>query len=196
MKKILATHMFFLVIVAGLRYFDLQGPNLAWNMVLALASLDMMWLAVYVKQKWLSLMFLILWFFFYPNTFYMVTDIVHMHFVGSVLHNPESMKAFMLYVSSIFFGVMTGLEGVSLLMAKFPIKNFWLRGLFFSLLSLVSSLAIHIGRYARLNSWDIFTRPLVVVDEILAVISREALVFVLGFTCLQVMCLVMLDKNR
>ncbi|WP_153057160.1 DUF1361 domain-containing protein, partial [Streptococcus suis] len=44
--------------------------------------------------------------------------------------------------------------------------------------------------YARLNSWDIFTRPTVVIDEMLAVISWDALPFILGFTFIQIMVLV------
>ncbi len=105
----------------------------------------------------------------------MVTDIVHMHFANTVLWQRESMILFMLYVPSIFFGVMAGVESVRLIFSAFSIKSYWLKLFMISGLSLLSSFAIHIGRYARLNSWDIFTRPTVVIDEMLAVISWDAL---------------------
>lgn len=104
----------------------------------------------------------------------MVTDIVHMHFANTVLWQRESMILFMLYVPSIFFGVMAGVESVRLIFSAFSIKSYWLKLFMISGLSLLSSFAIHIGRYARLNSWDIFTRPTVVIDEMLAVISWDA----------------------
>lgn len=195
MKKIGLIHVMFAGIAAGLKYYQINEPDLTWNMVLALVSLDFMVLVRYVQPKWLQIFPFLMWLFFYPNTFYMVTDIVHMHFVGQVLHDQGNLILFMLYVFSIFFGVLCGIEGVRLALAYYPVRSFWLRTVLYGLLALVSSLAIHIGRYARLNSWDVFTRPLVVVEEIMAVISKDALIFVLGFTFLQVMCLLFMDKE-
>lgn len=56
----------------------------------------------------------------YPNTFYMVTDITHMHFTSTVLWERESMILFMLYVPSILFGVMAGVESLKLIFLHFP----------------------------------------------------------------------------
>lgn len=194
-KKIAFIHLFFIVIALGMKVYQLTGPNLIWNMFLALVSLDFILLAYVSKSKLLKGLFTILWFFFYPNTFYMVTDIIHMHFASTVLYDRHSMILFMLYVPSIFFGALSGIEGVRVLLKIIPIPNTWLRGIFYSFLSFVASLAIHIGRYARLNSWDIFTRPRLVIDEILAVLTWDAFVFVVGFTCIQVMCLVFMDDG-
>lgn len=195
LKKVAIIHLFFLVIAAGIAYYNFSGPNLTWNMLLALVSLDFMVVAYYIRPKWLKLIPVLLWFFFYPNTFYMVTDIIHMHFAGTVLYERSSMILFMLYVPSILFGVMVGLESVSIFSRLYSMKSLPLRTGFYVLLSLISSFAIHIGRYARLNSWDIFTRPLIVIQEILAVISWDAFIFVIGFTCIQVMCLIFVDKE-
>ena len=100
------------------------------------------------------------------------------------------MILFMLYVPSIFFGVMSGVESLRLIFSAFAIKSYWLRLVIIGGLSFLSSFAIHIGRYARLNSWDIFTRPTVVVNEMIDVISWAALPFILGFTFIQIMVLV------
>jgi uncharacterized membrane protein len=102
----------------------------------------------------------------------------------------------MLYVSSILFGVLCGIESVKNIVVTFKVKNYYIRMFFIAVLSFVSSFAIHIGRYARLNSWDIFTRPTVVIKEILDVISWNALHFVLGFTFLQLLCLIFLDREN
>ena len=126
----------------------------------------------------------------------MLTDIVHMQFTSTVLWNKTSLIFYMLYVSSILFGVLCGIESVKNIVLTFKLKNYYLRLLFIGVLSFISSFAIHIGRYARLNSWDIFTRPKTVISEILDVVSWDAVHFVLGFTFIQILCLVFLDREN
>lgn len=195
MKKNLLIHLFFMLISASILRYNLQGPNLIWNMFLALVALDFAVIAHWSKQGILKVIATGLWLFFYPNTFYMVTDIVHMHFASTVLWQRESMILFMLYVPSIFFGVMAGVESVRLIFEAFKLKSYVLRLLAIGGLSFISSFAIHIGRYARLNSWDIFTRPMTVVKEIVEVVSWEVLPFILGFTFIQIMVLVFAEKE-
>ena len=194
-KKNILIHLFFLMISSGLYFYNLREPDLVWNMFLALVALDFAILSKANKGWPIKILSALLWLFFYPNTFYMVTDIVHMHFTSTVLWERESMILFMLYVPSIFFGVMAGVESLRQIFASFEIKSYWLRLVLIAGLSFLSSFAIHIGRYARLNSWDIFTRPMVVVQEMLAVISWAALPFILGFTFIQIMVLVFAEEE-
>ncbi|HEO7061234.1 TPA: DUF1361 domain-containing protein, partial [Streptococcus agalactiae] len=42
--KLFAIHLFFIVISFGIKYYHLQGPNLIWNMTLALIALDFAYL--------------------------------------------------------------------------------------------------------------------------------------------------------
>ena len=119
-----------------------------------------------------------------------------MQFTSTVLWNKTSLILYMLYVSSILFGVLCGIESVKNIVLTFKLKNYYLRLLFIGVLSFISSFAIHIGRYARLNSWDIFTRPKTVISEILDVVSWDAVHFVLGFTFIQILCLVFLDSRK
>lgn len=195
-KKIAIIHFFFGVISLGIYYYHLEGPDLIWNMFLALVALDFSLIPYFIKNKAVKVVAAILWLFFYPNTFYMLTDIVHMNFTSSVLWDKSSLILYMLYVSSILFGVLCGIESVKNIVVTFKVKNYYIRMFFIAVLSFVSSFAIHIGRYARLNSWDIFTRPTVVIKEILDVISWNALHFVLGFTFLQLLCLIFLDREN
>ncbi|MBF7095030.1 DUF1361 domain-containing protein [Streptococcus sp. HF-1907] len=195
-KKLAMIHLFFVIIAAGIQYYQLTGPDLIWNMFLALLALDFAVLAQRISAKILKYIFSLAWLFFYPNTFYMLTDIVHMNFVSTVLTDRYSLILYLLYVASILFGVFSGVESVRIMLREFPIKNTWLRWFLISALSFVSSFAIHIGRYARLNSWDIVTRPSLVVKELLEVVSWNAVHFVLGFTFLQIMCLIFTDVGN
>ena len=195
-KKIVFVHLFFGGIAFGIYHYHLAGPDLVWNMFLALVALDFSLVSYYISKKVVRGLGAILWLFFYPNTFYMLTDIVHMQFTSTVLWNKTSLILYMLYVSSILFGVLCGIESVKNIVLTFKLKNYYLRLLFIGVLSFISSFAIHIGRYARLNSWDIFTRPKTVISEILDVVSWDAVHFVLGFTFIQILCLVFLDREN
>lgn len=195
-KKIVFVHLFFGGIAFGIYHYHLEGPDLVWNMFLALVALDFLLVSYYISKKVVRGLGAILWLFFYPNTFYMLTDIVHMQFTSTVLWNKTSLILYMLYVSSILFGVLCGIESVKNIVLTFKLKNYYLRLLFIGVLSFISSFAIHIGRYARLNSWDIFTRPKTVISEILDVVSWDAVHFVLGFTFIQILCLVFLDREN
>ena len=195
-KKIVFVHLFFGGIAFGIYHYHLEGPDLVWNMFLALVALDFSLVSYYISKKVVRGLGAILWLFFYPNTFYLLTDIVHMQFTSTVLWNKTSLILYMLYVSSILFGVLCGIESVKNIVLTFKLKNYYLRLLFIGVLSFISSFAIHIGRYARLNSWDIFTRPKTVISEILDVVSWDAVHFVLGFTFIQILCLVFLDREN
>lgn len=195
-KKITFIHIFFFIITLLIKWYHLSGPDLVWNMFLALVALDFAFLTYYFKNNILKLLSGLIWLFFYPNTFYMLTDIVHIHFTATILSDRTSMIYYILYMSSILFGVMCGLTSIQVLFKTYTIKRYELRLLFLSVLSFVSSFAIHIGRYARLNSWDIVTKPQVVVHELLEVLNWNAVPFVLGFTFLQILCLVFLENEK
>ncbi|MBM7636477.1 DUF1361 domain-containing protein [Streptococcus saliviloxodontae] len=194
--KILGIHCFLGIIAFGIKYYHQSGPDLVWNMILAVIALDFAVVAFYSRYKLTRIIFVLLWLFFYPNTFYMLTDIVHMHFVGTVLYKQESMILYMLYVPSILFGTLCGLESVRIVVMSLSLSSVWIRLVLYTILSFISSFAIHIGRYARLNSWDLFTRPMKVFHEIVAVVSWDAIYFIAGFTCIQLMCLYFTDSFK
>lgn len=195
-KKIILIHLFFAVISLGIKYYQVSGPDLVWNMFLALVAFDFAALVYFVKQPIIKLFLALFWFFFYPNTFYMLTDIVHMNFTSTVLWEKTSLILYMLFVSSILFGVLSGTESVKVMFKSFKVTSYPLRLALICALSVISSFAIHIGRYARLNSWDILTRPRVVIEELASVWSTgTAAYFVLGFTFLQILTLVFLEDE-
>ena len=197
MRKPILIHIFFLLIafVVYIQGITAQGPDLIWNMILALIAYDAAVLTTISKeQKWLYPLLLVVWLAFYPNTFYMLTDLVHMTWVGDTLWNPVSMRLFMAFVPSILFGVYCGIESWNILRERWKL-TWWLDMLVVAALSYLSSLAIYIGRYDRLNSWDLVTRPQLVVQKLLETFQKDRLVFILGFTFIQIMTLLFLSRE-
>ena len=198
MRKPILIHIFFLLIafVVYIQGITTQGPDLIWNMILALIAYDAAVLTtISKKQKWLYPLLLVVWLAFYPNTFYMLTDLVHMTWVGDTLWNPVSMRLFMAFVPSILFGVYCGIESWNILRERWK-WTWWLDMLVVAGLSYLSSLAIYIGRYDRLNSWDLVTRPQLVIQKLLETFQKDRLVFILGFTFIQIMTLLFLSREN
>ena len=198
MRKPIFIHIFFLLIafVVYIQGITVQGPDLIWNMILALIAYDAAVLTtISKKQKWLYPLLLVVWLAFYPNTFYMLTDLVHMTWVGDTLWNPVSMRLFMAFVPSILFGVYCGIESWNILCERWK-WTWWLDMLVVAGLSYLSSLAIYIGRYDRLNSWDLVTRPQLVVQKLLETFQKDRLVVILGFTFIQIMTLLFLSREN
>ena len=198
MRKPIFIHIFFLLIafVVYIQGITVQGPDLIWNMILALIAYDAAVLTtISKKQKWLYPLLLVVWLAFYPNTFYMLTDLVHMTWVGDTLWNPVSMRLFMAFVPSILFGVYCGIESWNILRERWK-WTWWLDMLVVAALSYLSSLAIYIGRYDRLNSWDLVTRPQLVIQKLLETFQKDRLVFILGFTFIQIMTLLFLSREN
>lgn len=198
MRKPILIHIFFLLIafVVYIQGITAQGPDLIWNMILALIAYEAAVLTtISKKQKWLYPLLLVVWLAFYPNTFYMLTDLVHMTWVGDTLWNPVSMRLFMAFVPSILFGVYCGIESWNILRERWK-WTWWLDMFVVAGLSYLSSLAIYIGRYDRLNSWDLVTRPQLVVQKLLETFQKDRLLFILGFTFIQIMTLLFLSREN
>ena len=169
MRKTIVIHIFF-AIISAIVYVEgilTKGPDLIWNMFLALIAYDAAFLAIQFKKKWFFLPVILLWLAFYPNTFYMITDLVHMHWVSNTLWNRESLHLFMAFVPSIFFGVLCGIESWNMIVHYLKL-NWWIEYLAIGAVSFLSSLAIYIGRYDRLNSWDLVSHPTLVFERLAA----------------------------
>lgn len=190
-------HAFFIGIAILIRYYRPDFSYLNWNMFLALLALDAASLFAISRSKLVRLLVGLVWLVFYPNTFYMLTDLVHMSpWLGEVLQKEEPFFWFMLFVLAVLFGIHSGIESFQLVVQTLKIKVWYWRYLGMICLSSVSSLAIHIGRYARLNSWDLVVRPQLVIEELSKSLSMENLTFLLTFTLLQTMLLIFSDRSE
>jgi uncharacterized membrane protein len=123
----------------------------------------------------------LIWLFFLPNSFYVVTDLIHLN---SAQVFRESITG--PYISYDNIGYMTivydalylftcslisfwyGLESIRLFKLRFSSKfdksvmKIVLGTAFF-----LSGIAIYLGRFVRLNSWDVAVRPWKIVADIL-----------------------------
>jgi uncharacterized membrane protein len=134
---------------------------LIFNMFLAfLPVLIAWWLVNRLKiSPWLSMgniILTILWLICLPNSFYMITDLIHAgESVGiDVLYN------IVLIFLCIFNALVAGY--ISLYLVHWALlKRFYYRKvhIVIGLILLMCSFAIYLGRYLRWNSWDVIVSP-------------------------------------
>src|SRR3990167_7187321 len=134
---------------------------LIWNLLLRWLPLFFAWWlkARLAKSPWLSagnVVLTLLWLGFLPNSFYIVSDLIHLHSTGevSVLYD-----ATMLF-SYIFNGYVLGFMSLYMVHVQL-IKRLSLVivNLVISSIILICSFAIYLGRYLRWNTWDVLINP-------------------------------------
>ncbi|MCG8572024.1 MAG: DUF1361 domain-containing protein [Spirochaetes bacterium] len=132
------------------------------------------------------------WLLFFPNAPYIITDFIHLDgfsFFRLVNHQYILNKSLLLWfdlIVYIFFittGFLLGLRSLGIIHQLINHKYHSIIGLLFVLAVLVlSSFAIYLGRYIRVNSWDFFTQPISLLNLMLKNIQQDTISFVILFT--------------
>ncbi|HEX7368282.1 MAG TPA: DUF1361 domain-containing protein [Candidatus Saccharimonadales bacterium] len=128
---------------------------LAW-----LPLLFAIWLKLVLRRKrwssWEGLAASVLWLLFLPNSFYMVSDFIHLREVQSV----DVLYDAVMFTSFIFVGVVLGLASLYMVHREFVRRVRW-EGTtaWLAVVFLLCGFAIYLGRDLRWNSWDVLTNP-------------------------------------
>lgn len=140
-----------------------------WNLVLAWIPLLLAWRIYGLRARrspryGLLAGCAVLWFFFFPNAAYIVTDLVHLKTRAPV---PKWFDLVMM-VSFAWTGLCLGYFSLYLLQ---EVVRGW-RGprwgwRFAVVMLALSSFGIYLGRFQRWNSWDVVVRPLGLAGDVL-----------------------------
>lgn len=132
-----------------------------WNLALAWVALGV---TLFLERtlhrtywsSWYALAVTMVWILFLPNTFYMITDFIHVR----ELTDEALLTGIFMFSSFIFNGVILGIISVYLIHREL-LKRTRARtaGLLIGSVLLLCSFAMYIGRELRWNSWDIVANP-------------------------------------
>ena len=134
---------------------------LPWNLVLAwLPFVFALRLMMVLKRKlwssWEGLTLSVLWLVFLPNSFYMISDFIHLEDVRrlNILYDTLMFTAF------IYTGVALGFSSLYIIHIQLRRRlNTYEANIWIAFTLLIASSAIYLGRDLRWNSWDIITNP-------------------------------------
>lgn len=107
-------------------------------------------------QSWQNLGLLVLWLGFLPNSFYLMSDLIHLQSSGesAILYDIAMMMSF------IINGLILGY--ISVYIVHMQLLKQWSNRMilgFLGFVFLACGFAIYLGRYLRWNTWDILLNP-------------------------------------
>ena len=172
-----------------------------WNIILAIFPFGLWRLFLYLKYKKLGILQWLIFgltILFIPNSIYLTTDIIHIF--DSV---PSSFYWYGGRPSELWGFVNTGAIGVNhfynftmvflfvlglilfYFQSKFLFEEFKLKFKWQIFYFAVMAYAVFLGRFVRLNSWDVIVSPISFINQLNP--GVEGLIFILGFTIFEVL---------
>lgn len=134
---------------------------LVWNLILAALPPLLAWALVTRLRKhswagWQQLGLTVLWIVFLPNSFYLLTDFIHLRqtYEASLLFDIGMLTSFV--ITGLIMGCISIYLVHTELRKRIRPGQAWVlvAGLF-----LASSFALCLGRFTRWNTWDILLKP-------------------------------------
>lgn len=150
-----------LLIVESIVDGNLIHSYLLWNLFLAWLPLLLSYrlqgvLTRKVWSSWEGLLVTVAWIAFLPNSFYMVSDFIHL----AELSGDQLLWGAVVFSSFVFTSLLLGVASLYMV-HKELLKRLYPRtaGTIVAGLLLLASAAIYAGRDLRWNSWDVILNP-------------------------------------
>lgn len=163
------------LVFARVAYTDTtRHTGLIWNLFLAWIPFMLAYFAHAISWKkiWLYLVIpfiAIVWLLFFPNAPYMLTDLQDLARAGGV--GAPLWYDVIIIVWCSWTGTLLGIISLYLMQdIIFRTVGRWAGWIFVLVISAASSFGMYIGRFVRLNSWDILQNPSETAMEILGLV--------------------------
>lgn len=138
-----------------------QYSYLIWNLFLAwlpllLAGALLRLLRTHLWSSWLPVIVTLAWVVLLPNSFYMISDYVHI----ADMQDRDIVYGIVTFTAFIFTAALVGFASLYLVHAEL-LKRVRQRSasLIVAVILLACSFAIYLGRDLRWNSWDVLVNP-------------------------------------
>ena len=137
-----------------------------YNIFLALVAVGFGFVSLRISGSYLKFLFGLLWLLFLPNTIYIFTDVIHLihqWHQGSLSFNLLLFLQYSIYDAAGLVTFMVGflpfeklLQWVTILKKRPTISII--------ILNFYIAFCLVMGRVERINSWDVFTRPIKTIE--------------------------------
>lgn len=180
-----------------LRHMDYIYHAMVWNLFLAVLPLLFALLCNAcsgpgVLEKVSFVLFAVLWFVFFPNSPYLITDFIHIADgdAGSAFFQTDlSDWVKLVFIGGgVFLGTAAGMLSLYIIhrllrKRKGPVLSCLLIGI----ICLASGYAIYIGRFLRYNSWDLL-KPRILLQHLKQDFNLFSLQYSALFACYTLLC--------
>lgn len=150
------------------------------------------------KFEWpLFVIFALIFILILPNTFYMVTDLIHLNQFGFDIYHgarPTEWMYFTFLVSGVLFALyLYALINMKLLhLTDKPVFNY----LIVTFLIITNSLGIFMGRFLRLHTVYLINQPLAILRDVMTLLDARGVFFIILMAILQILYLILIKGVR
>ncbi|MBI9009893.1 MAG: DUF1361 domain-containing protein [Tenericutes bacterium] len=173
---------------------------LIWNLFLATIPFGIVYLIdqKVLRGKVIITISVLLWLFFFPNSIYIITDLIYTDVYSLVVsgngYQPTVyiqeiapyMALFHIYLGSII-GLIYGFKSINALYNLNKTTVFYkYRDLLVIIVFNLSAVGIYIGRFFRYNSWDLF-KIFNIINDFFSTFSLFTLFFIVALAIIQIL---------
>ena len=172
---------------------------LLWNLFLAIIPYA---IAIQIKNDSIinkknrkNLLLLCIWFLFIPNTFYLITDFVHLHHTSTRQFLFDSILLSTFTIAGFHLGISSLNHIHKILRSNYSNK---ISTSFLIIICYSSAFGIYLGRILRFNSWDVLSNPVQLLHSILnCLFLYDAYVFTMELgTLILILYILIYYKNK
>lgn len=145
---------------------SVQFSFMAWNLVLSLLALASS--AIFANQwrkknKYWAISMFTVWVFLLPNTFYMLTDFIHVSESGDINMLFDIVLVGLFAMNGFIHGLLSVFIVHKTLLMRYPTRYVHTA---IGVIMLAASFAVDMGRYLRWNSWDVLINPRALIFDV------------------------------
>lgn len=132
---------------------------LIWNLFLALLPYA---ISAFIKKKkmplrsYRSFAVYALWLLFLPNSFYLLTDFIHLHHQNWLQFLFDFIMLLSFTMAGFYSGILSVYAIHGIIRKQFSVRT---TALLIGAICILSAFGIYLGRMQRFNSWDILSDP-------------------------------------
>lgn len=124
-----------------------------------------------------NLIYTSLWLLFIPNTYYLITDFVHLYYQNNIQFIYDFFLLTCFTIAGFYFGMLS----IHKIYCQFEFFHSKKAAFVFTvIISYLCAFGIYLGRILRFNSWDIISKPITLFNTIIeSIFHLETILFTL-----------------
>ncbi|MGP1493987.1 MAG: DUF1361 domain-containing protein [Streptobacillus sp.] len=198
MNKILKKYSFIILIyIIILLVIYPKYYFLIWNIFLAYIPFLLSFIKI--KNKFFKRINNLIALVFFPNVIYLFTDLIHISVMKYYVKDTQGIRYIMNFtnwirLSLIFVAVLIAIKLSYISLNNF-IVNYRFKHVIYVFISILTGIAVYIGRFIRLNSWDLILNPFNTLIIIFKNINSDTIQYILLFAIIQYIVLIIMKDE-
>lgn len=198
MNKILKKYSFIiLVYIIILLVIYPKYYFLIWNIFLAYIPFLLSFIKI--KNKFFKCINNLIALVFFPNVIYLFTDLIHISVMKYYVKDTQGIRYIMNFtnwirLSLIFVAVLIAIKLSYISLNNF-IVDYRFKHVIYVFISILTGVAVYIGRFIRLNSWDLILNPFNTLIIIFKNINSDTIQYILLFAIIQYIVLIIMKDE-